>query len=230
MLLRLAVGALVLVSAAIGRQADSAPFVAPLAELTVLRPCGFEVSIPAGQQISLFAFHGKLNKPFNGRETGTWARDVVRARDGRLTFRNCETRLRDGDVLHFWTLVVRNGVGYHQDDGAFVVSESGVGHAVAEAPPSCSSAVHISGFEVPAAELKVLQPSGFEVSIAGERASVTCVTCWSASRIIKFCDRSEFAIKHAILSYSQKRYYSAISSNANYEIFTILLFALNLIK
>lgn len=175
MLIRLAFGALVLASATVGCRADTSSFVAPLAELTVLRPCGFEVSIPAGQQISLFAFHGKLNKPFNGREAGTWAGDVVRARDGRLTFRNCETRLRDGDVLNFWTLVVRNGVGYHQDGGAFVVSDSGVGHAVAEAPPSCSSAVHISGFEVPVAALQVLQPSGFEVSIAGRRPSVNTI-------------------------------------------------------
>lgn len=50
----------------------------------------------------------------------------MRSRNGRFTFCNCETRRRDGDVLHFWTLVVRNGSAYPQDNGAFVVSESGV--------------------------------------------------------------------------------------------------------
>lgn len=44
--------------------------------------------------ISLFAFHGKLNEEFEGREAGTWARDVVRVRNGRYTFRDRDTQLK----------------------------------------------------------------------------------------------------------------------------------------
>lgn len=36
--------------------------------------------------IKLFAFHAKINEPLNGREGGTFSRDITRARDGRWTF------------------------------------------------------------------------------------------------------------------------------------------------
>lgn len=150
----------------------SSPFVVPAAQLTVLVPRGFEVSIPAAPNVTLFSFHGQLNEPLAGREAGTWARDVVRVRDGRLTFRECETELRSGDVLYFWTFVVRDQLGYHQDDGKFVVSGA-TDEAVQ--PLMCSAPTHMSGYEVPAAELQVLQPRGFEVSIPGKMRGI-CIS------------------------------------------------------
>lgn len=141
-------------------------YVVPPAELTVLVPRGFEVSIPAAPNVTLFSFHGQLNAPLGGRAEGTWARDVVRVHDGRFTFRDCETELRSGDVLYFWTFVVRDQLGYHQDDGRFVVTggDGGV-HGVAMTRLACAPATHSGGFEVPAAELAVLLPQGFAVSI-----------------------------------------------------------------
>lgn len=43
---------------------------------------------------TLFAFHGKLNEEFDGREAGSWARDITKVRNGRFTFRDRETKLK----------------------------------------------------------------------------------------------------------------------------------------
>lgn len=95
----------------------------PKAQVRVFYPKGFEVSIPHEEGISLFAFHGKLNEDFDGLEAGTWARDIPSAKRGRWTFRDRETALNLGDTLYYWTYVIYNGLGYREDDGAYVVTE-----------------------------------------------------------------------------------------------------------
>ncbi|KAH8421042.1 hypothetical protein KR222_005727 [Zaprionus bogoriensis] len=96
---------------------------APKAQVRVFSPKGFEVSIPHEEGISLFAFHGKLNEEFDGLEAGRWARDIPNAKRGRWTFRDRQTVLHIGDTLYYWTFVIYNGLGYREDDGAFVVTE-----------------------------------------------------------------------------------------------------------
>ncbi|EDW60790.1 gram-negative bacteria-binding protein 3 [Drosophila virilis] len=100
-----------------------AAYKVPSAQVRVFYPKGFEVSIPHEEGITLFAFHGKLNEDFDGLEAGTWARDIPSAKKGRWTFRDRETVLNIGDTLYYWTFVVYNGLGYREDDGAYVVTE-----------------------------------------------------------------------------------------------------------
>lgn len=92
------------------------------AKVEIFYPKGFEVSIPDEEGITLFAFHGKLNEEFDGLEAGSWARDIVVAKNGRWTFRDKVTRLKVGDVLYFWTYVIYNGLGYSQYDGVHAVN------------------------------------------------------------------------------------------------------------
>lgn len=92
------------------------------AKVEFFHPKGFEVSIPDEEGITLFAFHGKLNEEFDGLEAGSWARDIVTAKNGRWTFRDRITSLKIGDVLYFWTYVIYNGLGYSQYDGVHVVN------------------------------------------------------------------------------------------------------------
>lgn len=130
--------------------------------------CVHNVDPPADDGIELFAFHGQLNVDFDGgREAGTWARDIVKVRDGRLTFRECETKLRNGDVIFFWTYVVWHGLGYHQNDGKFEIYGLSNDSSVAEGTAASCAAFEVRGYEVPRAELKILRPRGFEVSIPG---------------------------------------------------------------
>uniref|UniRef100_A0A336MP99 CSON002051 protein n=1 Tax=Culicoides sonorensis TaxID=179676 RepID=A0A336MP99_CULSO len=96
----------------------------PEVEIKVLSPKGFSVSIPAESGISLFAFHGKLNEEMEELEAGTWSQDVRKPKNGRFTFTDKNTKLKNGDVLHYWTFTIHNGRGYRHDDGKFVVSSN----------------------------------------------------------------------------------------------------------
>ncbi|KAL3274986.1 hypothetical protein HHI36_019760 [Cryptolaemus montrouzieri] len=105
-----------------------ADFEVPDATLEVLRPKGFRVSIPDVEGIKLFAFHGKLNEEMNGREGGTFSRDITKAKNGRWTFYDPVTELKVGDTLYYWTYVDyydgRNKLGYPKDDQVFQVTEN----------------------------------------------------------------------------------------------------------
>uniref|UniRef100_A0A1A9WPY0 CBM39 domain-containing protein n=1 Tax=Glossina brevipalpis TaxID=37001 RepID=A0A1A9WPY0_9MUSC len=100
---------------------SSIAYQVPPADITVLEPQGFVVSIPHDDGITLFAFHGKLNEEMNGLEAGTWSRDIVQPKDGHWVFFDRNTKLKPGDVLYFWTYVIKDGLGYRQDDGVFHV-------------------------------------------------------------------------------------------------------------
>lgn len=92
-----------------------------------MSPQGFQVSIPDQPGIKLFAFHGKLNEEMNGREGGTYSRDIIKAKDGRWTFIDKTTRLRPGDVIYYWTYVDyfdgERKLGYVNDDQSYTVTE-----------------------------------------------------------------------------------------------------------
>ncbi|ALC42895.1 CG12780, partial [Drosophila busckii] len=94
-----------------------AAYEVPKANIEVFYPKGFQVSIPHDKGITLFAFHGKLNEEMEGLEAGTWARDIVKVKNGRWTFRDRETRLKQGDVLYYWTYAIYKGLGYREDAG-----------------------------------------------------------------------------------------------------------------
>ncbi|XP_055845362.1 gram-negative bacteria-binding protein 3 [Episyrphus balteatus] len=94
----------------------------PKAEFKIFYPKGFEVSIPAEEGATLFAFHGKLNEEMDGLEAGRWARDILKPKNGRYIFKDRETSLKLGDTIYYWTYVIYNGLGYREDDGVYVVT------------------------------------------------------------------------------------------------------------
>ena len=71
---------------------------------------------------SLFAFHGNLNVEMEGLEAGQWARDITKPKDGVWTFRDRNVELKIGDKIYFWTYVIKNGLGYRQDNGEWTVT------------------------------------------------------------------------------------------------------------
>ncbi|XP_060535348.1 beta-1,3-glucan-binding protein [Cylas formicarius] len=104
-----------------------ADFEVPDALVEAYTPQGFSVSIPDQEGIKLFAFHGKINEEMNGREGGTFSRDITKAKNGRWTFYDPITKLNVGDVIYYWTYVDyfdgRNKLGYPKDDQEFTVTE-----------------------------------------------------------------------------------------------------------
>ncbi|KAJ8715918.1 hypothetical protein PYW08_013203 [Mythimna loreyi] len=94
----------------------------PPAKLEALYPKGLRVSIP-DDGYSIFAFHGKLNEEMEGLEAGYWSRDITKAKNGRWTFRDRNAQLKIGDTVYFWTYIIKNGLGYRQDNGEWTVTE-----------------------------------------------------------------------------------------------------------
>ncbi|XP_075978715.1 beta-1,3-glucan-binding protein 1-like [Anticarsia gemmatalis] len=92
----------------------------PPAKLEAIWPKGLRVSIP-DDGFSLFAFHGKLNEEMEGLEAGYWSRDITKAKDGRWIFRDRNASLKVGDKVYFWTYVIKDGLGYRQDNGEWTV-------------------------------------------------------------------------------------------------------------
>lgn len=93
----------------------------PDAKLEAIYPKGLRVSIP-DDGYSLFAFHGKLNEEMEGLEAGQWSRDITKAKDGMWIFQDKNARLRIGDKIYFWTYVIKDGLGYRQDNGEWTVT------------------------------------------------------------------------------------------------------------
>lgn len=57
-----------------------------------------------------------------GLEAGHWSRDITKAVNGRWTFRDRNVQLKIGDKIYFWTYVIKNGLGYRQDNGEWTVT------------------------------------------------------------------------------------------------------------
>lgn len=93
---------------------------APPATLEAIHPKGLRVSVP-DEGFSLFAFHGKLNEEMEGLEAGHWSRDITKPKNGRWIFRDRNAALKIGDKIYFWTFVIKDGLGYRQDNGEWTV-------------------------------------------------------------------------------------------------------------
>lgn len=57
-----------------------------------------------------------------GLEAGQWARDVTKPKNGVWVFRDRNAQLKLGDKIYFWTYVIKNGLGYRQDNGEWTVT------------------------------------------------------------------------------------------------------------
>lgn len=77
--------------------------------------------------IKLFAFHGKLNEEMEGREGGTFSKDITKPKNGRWTFVDKTTEVKPGDTLYFWIYVQHDdgvtNLGY-AFDGSHIITGS----------------------------------------------------------------------------------------------------------
>ncbi|TDG51067.1 hypothetical protein AWZ03_002430 [Drosophila navojoa] len=114
---------LILLLIVCGTLGDSHAYEVPKVTVKVNSPKGFEVSIPDGPGISLFAFHGKLNEEMDDLSDQTWATDIVTPRNGRWTYINRLQKLQPGDVLYYWVTVRYNGLDYHAYNQRYQVGQ-----------------------------------------------------------------------------------------------------------
>lgn len=91
----------------------------PKPVIEVLKPKGFRVSIPDEEGITLFAFHGNVNREMDGLEAGDMSKDILKKRKGKWTFFEKKLKLKKGDTVYFWLYVIKDGLGYRLDDASF---------------------------------------------------------------------------------------------------------------
>ena len=76
--------------------------------------------------IRLFAFHGNINEPINGREAGSFSRDITQTTNGRWAFVEKHARFNIGDILYYWVYVEffdgQRVLGYPLDNLVFTVT------------------------------------------------------------------------------------------------------------
>lgn len=91
-------------------------YTVPIARIDVLHPRGFAASIPDTPGMQSFAFHGNLNIPMVGLESGQIAADVLKPIKGRWIFVDRKHEVKPGDVLYYWMYVQKDSLGYRRDD------------------------------------------------------------------------------------------------------------------
>jgi len=110
----------------------------PDALVVPLYPRGFNISIPDEEGIKLVAYHIKINEEFSGLESGTTAVDITKTKNGRWLYHDTNTRLKAGDVMHYWIYVIYNDgnheLGWHKLDQSFKVSELPEAPAIVSVP------------------------------------------------------------------------------------------------
>ncbi|CAK1544887.1 unnamed protein product [Leptosia nina] len=118
----------------------------PRAKFQAIYPKGLKVSIQ-DDGFTLAAFHGKLNEEMDGLEGGTWSADISKAENGEWVFRDNNVELKIGDKIYFWTYIIKDGLGYRQDDGEWTVdgaaaicAKDGAGASGASTPRAVAGA------------------------------------------------------------------------------------------
>jgi len=101
----------------------AAQWLPPEALLQAGYPAGFRAFIPDFPGCELFAFHGKLNSPFLGEELGTLSGEVLRPQDGFWIFQDLNAVLTPGDIIHYWTTVVKDKIPYPKHNLTWTVPE-----------------------------------------------------------------------------------------------------------
>ncbi|CAD7082016.1 unnamed protein product [Hermetia illucens] len=108
-------------------------------KVDVFFPSGFQVSIPAENNITSLNFTGNLNRELNNFESNTWTAYDIRPKNGQLTFEDNTSNLRIGDVIYHRITVTAFGHRKQYPDRVHTVTSyvNKVGHSSSwQAPPT----------------------------------------------------------------------------------------------
>ncbi|XP_053674668.1 beta-1,3-glucan-binding protein [Anopheles nili] len=84
---------------------------------------GFRASIPDTPGLEMFAFHARLNKPFERFEEGDYTEDIVKPNDnGQWTYETTKPQLPHGTVIYYWVYVQFENAGYWLKDQVHTVN------------------------------------------------------------------------------------------------------------
>ncbi|CAD7082017.1 unnamed protein product [Hermetia illucens] len=141
---------------------SSAKFVSETIQLGVFKQKGFELSLPAGNDIKFMTFEGNLYDENGVFLIDTWIADDVRPQNGRLKYTNCTSNIEIGNKFKFEINLRTFGQTQRYMTGIFVVFDY-IPDTRAECRPSVAPQMKQSGLE--SVKVDVFYPSGFQVSI-----------------------------------------------------------------
>lgn len=116
--------------------------------------------------IQLFAFHGKRDEKFHGNEPGDIVGTARKISNDRWKYVNRQTKLEEGDVLHYWIYVQHGVLGYRLENQKYIAT--GVPNGIVENPSDESTTVAAD----PAKNDFI--PNNCRISITKLRGNDTC--------------------------------------------------------
>ncbi|XP_050090855.1 beta-1,3-glucan-binding protein 2 [Anopheles aquasalis] len=87
----------------------------PPVRFEYLTPRGFRASIPDAPGLQMFAFHARINKPFERFEEGDYAEDIMgpsMEQPDQWVFDTTKALLTPGSIIYYWVYVQYDNAGY----------------------------------------------------------------------------------------------------------------------
>ncbi|KAL3274974.1 hypothetical protein HHI36_019749 [Cryptolaemus montrouzieri] len=98
-------------------------FTFPEIKLEAFEPKGLRVSIPEIENVRLFAFHGRRNRPLSQIEPGEFSKDIVNPKSNGWSYINPDLKLNVGDKVYYWAFIQHGMVRYVKDSQVWEVKE-----------------------------------------------------------------------------------------------------------
>ncbi|XP_037908511.1 uncharacterized protein LOC119650080 [Hermetia illucens] len=140
--------------------------------LDVFKQRGFELSLPAENDVKSMTFKGNLYNSNGTFLIDTWTADDVLPQKGRLIYTNCVSNIEIGNVFEFEINLITFGQKKRYMSGQFVVFDY-----IPDSRTECRSSIETLSKQVGLQSVKVdvFYPSGFKVSIPAEN-DITSMT------------------------------------------------------
>ncbi|KAM3966371.1 beta-1,3-glucan recognition protein 2 [Aphomia sociella] len=89
----------------------------------LLTPKGLRISIPDSnsQKITLFVFHGHVNRVIGSDDVGSIKGEVMKPTNGLWVFEDHSVELKEGDVINYYFVVSINRTGYVYDNLSYTM-------------------------------------------------------------------------------------------------------------
>lgn len=71
--------------------------------------------------MTLFAFHGKINREFTGSGPGEFSGEVITQQNGQWIYENTRQQFQIGDKMYYWLYVQHNQLGYRIENQVYIV-------------------------------------------------------------------------------------------------------------
>ncbi|XP_041987371.1 beta-1,3-glucan-binding protein-like [Aricia agestis] len=98
-------------------------FKPPKVTIQPLKPKGIRLFIPEIKDITLFVFHGNVNREIEKNGFGEIRAEIPSPKDGLFFYQSNDVKLKPGDVIYYYTSILMKGAIQYDDQQTFIVEE-----------------------------------------------------------------------------------------------------------